>query len=106
MACFAPQLVWAHDEEVFFLPLGQLIALIIAGVIAWRASRLAAVRAAVFLTTLIVAVVTWMLPRSVEDALTGARPSEGRYFMIGLAPVLIAAVIALVWRAFRREDRT
>ena len=103
--CFVPELAWAHDEEVFFLPLGQLIALLATGVIAWRASRLLAVRTVIFLVAIIVTVATWTLPKAVEDALTGAHASAGRYFTIGLAPVAIAAVLALAWRSFSHEGR-
>ena len=101
-----PEAAWAHGQEILLLPFGQLIALVVAGVIAWRVSRLVVVRWTVFLTALAVAFTTWTLPKAVEDALVGRQPSEGGLFMLGLAPAIAAGVIALLWRSFGREDRT
>jgi len=106
VVCLLPEAAWAHGQEILLLPFGQLIALVAAGVIAWRVCRWAVLRCAVFLAAIAVALVTWTLPKAVEDALVGRQPSEGRLFLLGLAPAIVAGVIALLWRSFSREDRT
>ena len=81
------------------LAFGQLIALPIAAVIAWRASRIAFVRVSIFGIALAIAVTTWNLP---QIDLVGPSFSGSRVFIVGLAPAAVAAVLALLWRSFRR----
>jgi hypothetical protein len=97
---------WAHGEEVELVLKSQLIAVVVAGVIAWSVSRLVMVRSAIFLAAIAAAFVTWNLPGAVEDVLLGKDPSEGRLIILGLAPAIIASVIAFLWRSLNREGRT
>jgi hypothetical protein len=82
------------------LAFGQLIALPIAAVVAWRASHVAFVRVGILGIALAIAVTTWNLPQI--DLVGRHSFSASRPFIVGLAPAAVAAVLALLWRSFRR----
>lgn len=87
---------WPGDSPA---TIGQLIALVAAGLIAWWASPRTAVRTAAVLLAVAITIATWILPRPLQDALVGVRPSDGRLFAVGLAPAFVVGALALAWRA-------
>jgi hypothetical protein len=86
------------------MPLGQLVALLPAAIIACRLTRGIAARAVVVLAAVLVPVVVWFLPNYYLPWWLLA--SETSSFLTGfIACTLVATVVALAWRSLLREDR-
>ena len=99
-----PPEVHAHGQQAVFMPLGQLVALIPAAVIAWCLTRGIAARTVVVLAALLVPVVVWFLPNYYLPWWLLA--SETSSFLTGfIASTLVATVVALSWRSLRARDR-
>jgi hypothetical protein len=92
-----PVVAHAHGQQALFMPLGQLVALIPAAVIAWRVTSGIAARAVVVLAALLVPVVVWFLPNYYLPLWLLA--SETSSFLTGItASTLVAIAVALSWR--------
>lgn len=99
-----PALVHAHGQQALFMPLGQLLALIPAAVIAWRLTSGIAARTVVVLAALLVPVVVWFLPNYYLPWWLLA--SETSSFITGfVASTLVAVAVALSWRSLLAKDR-
>jgi hypothetical protein len=99
-----PAIVHAHGQQAVFMPLGQLVALIPAAVIAWRLTSGILVRTVVILAALLVPVFVWFLPNYYLPWWLLA--SETSSFLTGLiASTLVATAVALSWRSLRGKDR-
>ncbi len=99
-----PALSEAHGEESFFLPVGQLLALVPVTIIAWRLTRGIIARMAVILCALLVPVLLlftpnhylpwWLLASEISSFLTGF-----------IASTIVATLVALLWRRLLQGDR-
>lgn len=88
----------AHGQQALFFPVGQLVAVVPAAVIAWRFTSGITARAFVVLAGLFLPVLLWWLPNSYFPWWLLA--SEVTSFLTGLAAsTLVAFVVALCWRA-------
>lgn len=91
-----PVVAHAHGQQALFMPLGQLVALIPAAVIAWRLTSGVAARAVVVLAALLVPVVVWFLPNYYLPLWLLA--SETSSFLTAFTSTLVAIAVALSWR--------
>jgi len=92
-----PVIAHAHGQQAVFMPLGQVVALIPAAVIAWRLTSGIAARTAVVLAAPLVPVVVWFLPNYYLPWWLLA--SETSSFLTGfIASTLGAIAVALSWR--------
>jgi hypothetical protein len=104
MLAMTPVIAHAHGQQALFMPLGQLVALIPAVVIAWRLTHGIAARAVVVLTALVVPVVVWFLPNYFLPWWLLA--SETSSFLTGfIASTLVATAVALSWRSWVGRGR-
>jgi hypothetical protein len=97
----APLTAQAHGEEVLLFPLGQLAALVVTSIVAWRASSSWLWRSLIFASSASLAFALWFVPGDVFPSALGA--SGIGNFMLGLVPpVLVAAAGA--WAAWSCES--
>jgi hypothetical protein len=97
-----PSLALAHGEWILLLPFGQLIALIASGVLA----KLLTPRGSALIIWVIafgVCLGTWLLPKPVEKWLVGGEfpPTGSRLFAIGFLPVIVVALLSIVFARWR-----
>jgi hypothetical protein len=99
-----PVVAYAHGQQAVFMPLGQLVALLPAAIIAWRLTHGIAARAVVVLAAVLVPVVVWFLPNYYLPWWLLA--SETSSFLTGfIASTLVATAVALAWRSLLGDDR-
>ena len=104
LLAMTPAIVHAHGQQALFMPLGQLLALIPAAVIAWRLTSGIAARTVVVLAALLVPVVVWFLPNYYLPWWLLA--TETSSFLTGfIASTLVAAAVALSWRSLLAKER-
>jgi uncharacterized membrane protein len=97
-------LAYAHGEQIIFLPLGQLAALVPATIIAWRLTRGIAARVLVILCALAVPILLWFLPNHYMPWWLLA--SEVSSFLTGfVASTIVAILVALFSRRLLQGDR-
>jgi uncharacterized membrane protein len=99
-----PAVAEAHGEQIVFLPLGQLVGLVPAAVIAWRLTRGVIARMVVILCALVAPVLLlfmsnnylpwWLLASETSSFLTGF-----------IASTIVAILVALFWRRLLQGDR-
>jgi len=93
-----PSLALAHGQQIVFVPIGQLIALVPVAFIAWRLTRGWFVRLAVISCALVVPTVILFLPIGYIPWWLVA--DEIRSFLTGfLFSVLIASALGVLYRA-------
>ena len=91
-----PSAAQAHGEQVLFLPIGQLLALLIAGVIAWRSTDGWKKRCLVMAAAIATAFACWFLPGNLFGVWSYTVTAN---FLMGLVPpVVIAALVSAVVR--------
>jgi len=99
-----PALAEAHGEQLVFLPLGQLVALLPATIIAWRLTRGVSARVVVLFSALLAPVLLWFLPNHYMPWWLLA--SEISSFLTGfIASTIVATLVALLWRRLLQRDR-
>ena len=98
-----PTVAWAYREEVLLFPVGQLAAVIVVGIIAWHfSSRSIIIRSIVIICAAGAALTLWFTPVAL---ITGSRPNETEYFLMGLVPpTAVAIVVALILSLFRKRS--
>jgi hypothetical protein len=96
-----PALAEAHGEESFFLPLGQLLALVPVTIIAWRLTRGIIARVLVIFCALVAPLLLWFSPNHYLPWWLLA--SEISSFLTGfIASTIVATLVALLWRRLSR----
>jgi hypothetical protein len=92
-----PALAEAHGQQIVFLPLGQLVAVVPATIIAWRLTRGIMARMVVVLCALVAPVLLWFTPNRCLPWWLLA--SEISSFLTGfIASSIVATLVALLWR--------
>jgi len=102
LLAFVPAVAQAHGQQVVFLPLGQLVALIPAAIVAWTLTRGIAARAVVVMSAVLVPFALWFLPNYLM--LWWLLGSEVSSFFTGfIASTVVAVVVALSWRGLGKD---
>jgi hypothetical protein len=97
----APLAAHAHGEEALLFPVGQLVALTVAAIAAWRVSSSWLWRSLIFASSAGLAFALWFVPGDVFPS--AVRTTGIGNFVLGLVPpVLVAAAGA--WAARSRES--
>jgi hypothetical protein len=92
-----PALAEAHGQQIVFLPLGQLVAVVPATIIAWRLTRRVIARFAIVVCALVGPVLLWFTPNRCLPWWLLA--SEISSFLTGfIASSIVATLVALLWR--------
>jgi hypothetical protein len=92
-----PALAEAHGQQIVFLPLGQLVAVVPATIIAWRLTRGVIARFAIVVCALVGPVLLWFTPNRCLPWWLLA--SEISSFLTGfIASSIVATLVALLWR--------
>lgn len=104
-----PTVAWAYREEVLLFPVGQLAAVIVVGIIAWHfSSRSIIIRTIVIICAAGAALTLWFTPVDLITritGITGSRPNETEYFLMGLVPpTAVAILVALILSLFRKRS--
>jgi len=95
----------AHGEEIVALPLGFLVAVAVVGVLAWRVRRVRFAAAVVILSALAAAIVLMLIPDPVYLFDIPYLRSAVGYFLVGLVPLLVGAIVAMGFRIFTKRER-
>jgi hypothetical protein len=92
-----PSLALAHGQQIFFIPVGQLIALVPVAFIAWRLTRGWFVRIAVIACALLVPTIILFMPSGYIPWWLVA--DEIRSFLTGFVfSVLVACALGVLYR--------
>ena len=93
----------AHGEQIIFMPIGQVIALLPVAIIAAWAVREIVARIAVVLAAVGIAVLFWVLPNGYMPWWALAT-SLGSFLTGLLPPLMIASVVAWIARVFQGSE--
>jgi hypothetical protein len=93
-----PSLAFAHGQQIFFVPVGQLIALVPVAFIAWRLTRGWVVRIAVIVCAVLVPTIILFVPIGYIPWWLVA--DEIRSFLTGFVfSVLVACALGVLYRS-------
>jgi hypothetical protein len=100
-----PALAEAHGQQLIFLPLGHLVALLPATILAWRLTHGIIARVVVILGALVAPVFIWLMAHI--DLPWWLLASEISCFLTGFSTSTITSIlVALLWRRLSQSQAT
>jgi hypothetical protein len=101
IATLTPNMALAHGGEVLFLPLGQVVAVVLAVILLWPLGRVVPLFALFFAVG--IALSLWLIPwSSFPQPLRGI---TGQFFVGFVPPLAVVGLIIFVFRSFSCRNK-